>query len=177
MRTNAFNDGRSFQKEIELTLSGYENRGMARMAKVDPPVRIFGGGGSRKVLFTANPWLDYAGVWTAQYGRAIFVEAKSTSSDRLPINRHGGLTESQWTAMRAWRRAGAACALLWKFDRRVALFVPEMLDEAIRAGEISVRFDEGRAVENGQGKVLWDFLSTLSDVLWPGQKKVENVVA
>jgi hypothetical protein len=171
MRTNWKNDGRAFQKEIELTAIGYLNRGIAKLEKVDPPVRIIGGGPSRRVIFLANPWLDWAGTWTEKYGRSLFIESKSTSTHRLAIGKDGGLTASQWAAMRQWRIAGAACAVVWQYGGAVALLLPETIAEAIGRKEASIPFEVGLRVPRGDGKVVWDFLNTLSEAIWPAVKK------
>jgi hypothetical protein len=89
-RTNWRNDGRGFQKEIEQTCGAYQNRRAATLRKVDPPTRVIGTAAARRVIFRPNPFLDFAGSWTARHGRAIFVEAKSTSTHRLPFARSGG---------------------------------------------------------------------------------------
>ncbi len=166
-RTNRSNDGRGFQKEIELTCGGYQNRCAATLRKVDPPTRLVGTGAARRVLFMANPFLDYVGTWTARHGRAIFIECKSTSTHRLPFKRSGGLTEEQLSTMKTWRLASAATALLWQFNGRVTLWIPEDLMQAEETGAKSLVFENGRHVPNGEGKVVWDFLPVLERALWP----------
>ena len=169
-RTNWKNDGRGFQDELKLTAEGYRRAGIAKLEKVDPPTRMVGGGEFRKVIFLANPFLDYVGVWTAHHGRALFIEAKSVEVGRLKINTSGGVSTTQWAAMMGWRRAGAACAVLWRRKGEVRLWTPEMLLEAEATGDKSVVFETGLLVRQGKGTLIWDFLSVLEAAIW-GQKE------
>lgn len=180
VRTNRSNDGRSFQKEIEATVAAYREQGIASLEKTDPPVVVIWPFDpitktkKQRVIFKKNPWLDFMGVWTRRGGRAVFVEAKSTSSHRLPINRHGGLTDEQVTALFRWRRSGAAVCLVWHFDDRVVLFTPEMLQSATINGAKSLVFEDGLAVAMHAGAVrVWDFLPVLEAAVWPEKKAGE----
>ncbi len=170
-RTNRGNDGRQFEAEVEATLTNYALRGILSGQKVSPPVRIIwkpdpSTGKSRQIIIQMkNPYLDYLAVWTARHGRALFVEAKSTSVHRLAVNRDAGLKEHQVENMYRWRKAGAAVALLWKFNGTVCLWTPEMIQRAIAMEYKSLRFDEGLPVASEGG--LWDFLPVLEKALWP----------
>lgn len=167
-RTNAKNDGRSFQKEIEHTCGGYQSRRIATLRKVDPPTKVVGRTQeTRRVFFMANPFLDFVGVWTARHGRALFVEAKSTSTHRLPFARSGGITEEQVSSIKTWRIAGAAACVVWQFNGRVVLLTPEKLMEAERLGLKSITFDSGIPVPRGEGWLVWDFLPVLEKAIWP----------
>ncbi len=177
MRTNRGNDGRSFQKEIEASVAAYREQGIASLEKADPPVVVIWPFDpvtkmkKQRVIFKKNPWLDFVGVWTSRNGRALFVEAKSTSSHRLPINRHGGLTDEQVTALFRWRRAGAAVCVVWRFEDNVVVFTPEMLQAATVAGAKSLVFEEGLPASVIAGVVRkWDFLPVLETAIW-GEKK------
>lgn len=174
LRSNAKNDGRGFQKELERTAGGYQSRRAATIRKVDPPTRIVGGKEDRRVIFMANPWLDFAGAWTARHGRAIFLEAKSTSTHRLPFCRSGGLTTEQLATIKTWRLASAATAVLWQFGGRVTLWLPEALVAAEARGDKSLVFESGLPVPRGEGNVVWDFLPVLERALWPCQVQNEN---
>ncbi len=174
LRTNRGNDGRQFQSEIETTCGAYHKRRVAVLRKVDPPVRIIWpfnpktGKNEQRVIFQANPFNDYIGVWTARGGRALFIEAKSTSTHRLPFDgESGGFKRAQWNAMKTWRLAGAACCLLWKFGNRVVLFTPEMMLAAEATAAKSLQFENGIPVPAGEGMLIWDFLPTLERQLWP----------
>jgi penicillin-binding protein-related factor A (putative recombinase) len=170
MRTNVSNDGRGFQKEIERTCGAYQARRTAVLRKVDPPTKIVGTGDARRVIFMANPFLDYAGSWTARHGRAIFIECKSTATHRLPFKRSGGLTEDQVSALKSWRHAGAAAGVLWQFSGRVVLFIPEDLLPHEASGAKSLTFESGRPVPRGEGSIIWDFLPVLEAAYWPASK-------
>jgi penicillin-binding protein-related factor A (putative recombinase) len=169
-RTNFKNDGKGFESEIAATAEAYERAGIARLQKVDPPVRVFWKAGKQQVIFLKNPWLDFAGVFTKRGGRALFVEAKSIEVGRLKVDADGGLSSTQWSAMKSWRRAGAACCVLWRKHGEVRLYVPEMIQAALDAGDRSLVFEAGVSVPQGQGMVIWDFLSALEYVLWPAIK-------
>ena len=170
------NDGKQFERELEITAGGYQGRGIATFKKVDPPVRVFmrqddraPDGRRQQVVFLQNPHLDYCGSWTAQAARALFVEAKSKSTHRLPFNTGsgGGLKPEQWAAMKTWRLAGAACCLLWKFGDRVALWTPDMLLHHEASGDRSIEFGYGIRVPRGTSSVIWDFLPVLERAIWP----------
>lgn len=175
MRTNATNDGRGFQKEIEFTAGGYNSRNVASFRKVDPPVRIIWpyeakqGRKVQRVIFQPNPWLDFVGTWTARGGRMLLIEAKSTSTHRLAFNNTNGLTSVQWTNMKSWRIAGAASALIWRWNGKVVLFTPEMLRSVEGSGAKSLVFENGLPVPAGEGAIIWDFLPVLANALWPPQ--------
>lgn len=131
-RTNRANTGKSFEAELSVLFAELERKGAARIRKVDPPTRVIGGGFRRRVILLPNPFLDYVG--TIAGGRAVFIEAKSTATGRLPFCRSGGLTEEQWQAMRGWHAAGAAVLVLWRQPAGTAvLTVPSIA--ATRAAE------------------------------------------
>ncbi len=162
-RTNAGNDGRAFQKELEVTAGGYLNRRVARLQKVDPPVAIIWprdkltGRPTQRVIFKANPWLDFSGCWIAKSGLMLLVEVKSSSTHRLPL-RDGHLSMEQRASIRNWRLCRAAACVLWKFNDRVTLWTPEMLAAADARADKSLVFE---------GNLVWDFLPVLERALWP----------
>lgn len=166
-RTNWKNDGRAFQKSIALTGLGYDQAMIATLAKVDPPNFIVGTGQLRRVIFKANPFLDFIGVWTSRHGRMLMVEAKSTATHRLPLNRSGGITTEQLATIYRWRYAGAAVAVLWIWNDRVVLFTPEMLRAANTRGDKSLVHEDGIPVPRGTGRIVWDFLPALAAAIWP----------
>ena len=174
-RTNMRNTGKAFEKEIEMTAAGYQSRRIATLRKVDPPVAVIWpfdratGKKVQRVIFKQNPWLDYAGVWTAHHGRMLLVEAKSTSNHRLPFNRHGGLTTEQCATASTWRACGAAVCIVWQYAGKVVLFTPEMLREAEARGDKSLTHDSGLPVPRGEGGILWDFLGVLESAIWPAK--------
>lgn len=177
-RTNARNTGKAFEKEIERICGAYHSKRAAIIKKVDPPTRLIWyddkstGKKATRVIFLPNPFLDFAGVWTARHARAIFVEAKSTSAHRLPFKRSGGISEEQLAAIKTWRGAGAAVAVLWQFNGEVTLWTPEMLVAAELRGDKSLVFGCGRVVPRGEGSILWDFLPVLEREVFGAPEKI-----
>jgi hypothetical protein len=170
VRTNWKNDGRGFQAELVMTCEAYLKRGTAKIVKVDPPTRVVGGGAARKVIFMHNPFLDFVGCWEAHHGRAIMIEAKAHDSGRLGIDAGGGLTSTQWSSLRSWRKAGAVCCVLWRRKAEVRLFLPEKIQDELDSGGRSLTFESGLPVAQGAGEVIWDFLSVLEKAIWGGEK-------
>lgn len=172
-RANASNDGRPFEKEMEITAGGYHSRRKAVLKKVSPPTRIVfyrdekTGEKRQRVIMLENPFLDFVGVWTERNGLALMIEAKSTSMHRLPFNGDKGFHAGQWAAMKTWRLNGAATALVWKFNGSVCLYTPEMLLEAERLAVKSLAHENGISVPPGEGTVLWDFLRVMESRFWP----------
>lgn len=173
-RTNRNNDGRNFQSELAATFAAYQSQKIATIEKTDPPVAVLWqfdkqeGKKKQRVIFKVNPFVDYVGVWSARNGRALFIEAKSTSKHRLALNRDGGITEEQIASLFRWRRAGAAVCVVWRFEIKACLFTPEMLQAAIGAGAKSLLFSDGLPVANVGG--LWDFLPVLEAAIWPAKE-------
>jgi hypothetical protein len=165
MRTNRSNDGRAFQKEIEITCGGYQSLRKATIRKVDPPTRLIGGGEKRRVMFLANPFLDFCGSWTERHGRALFFEAKSTATHRLRLG-DGGLTYTQQDVLRNWRHACAATFVLWQWSGRCCVFLPEMIPNDGGVTK-SLMFENGLPVPRGVGSIIWDFLPVVAAKLWP----------
>lgn len=177
-RTNAGHTGKDFEREIEQTAGAYNARRIARLQKVDPPVAVIWpmdpktGQKRQRVIFKRNPWLDFAGTWSIRGGRTLLIECKSTSTHRLGL-REGQLGPEQVHALKAWRLAGAATAVVWRFNGKCALFIPEMIAEAESRGEKSLAFENGLPVERGDGTLRWDFLATLERALWPAKQTGE----
>lgn len=171
-RSNWRNTGKEFEKEMERTFGAYQSLRVASLRKVDPPVRLIyyvdkaTGEKKTRTIFLQNPWMDFAGVWTARHGRAIFVECKSTATHRLGL-RDGQLSPDQRAAMRTWRCAGAAVCVVWQWAGRVCLFTPEMIAEAEARDDKSIVFEAGLPVPRGEGSILWDFIPVLERKLWP----------
>lgn len=159
MTRNHSNDGRSFEKSIEIICGQYEHQGRATISKVEPPCRVLGWGANRKVIFLENPFLDYCGVITEMGNRPAFFEAKSTSEPTLKAGGDGGLTASQIEAMARWRLAGAATWLLWEFDNAVSFWTYEMIIAGL-TDRRSLIFSNGHLVESGKGFIFHDFIAT-----------------
>jgi penicillin-binding protein-related factor A (putative recombinase) len=160
-RTNAKNTGRSFEREMELTCTGYEQARIATISKVAPPTRTVGGGRNMRAIYLSNPFLDFIGIWTAKGERPLMIEAKSTSKHLLPIGADGGLTANQCVAMERWEQAGAIVVLVWQFNHQVvAIRSPQ---RKIPHPARSLRFEDfkDQLVERGHGYIVWDFLSKI----------------
>lgn len=169
MRTNAKNDGRDFQVEIENSLIRVSE--FIRLRKVDPPVKILGGGKFRKVIFLPNPFLDYVGCWRERGGRAVFMEAKATSKDQLAFNSSGGITENQMDSMKQWTAAGGIAFVLWRCPSGVALITYALLriceiQNQSREAHKHIKWDnvaDGHKVQTipRPGGYVHDFLTTM----------------
>ncbi len=171
-RTNRSNTGKTFEKEIVTTADAYARANLATLRRVDPPVRVMWlpdkanpGKRTQRVIFQKNPYLDLLGVWTANGGRMILVECKSTATHRLPFRRESGLSDDQFTAIKSWQKAGAAVALLWKWADAVCLWSPQMLHAADVGGAKSLLYADGIHVPRGTCFVVWDFLPVLKATL------------
>jgi len=160
MTSNAANDGRGFEKSLQTICAIYEERGQAYFEKCEPPTRTVGWGASRKVIYMGNPFLDFNGTWTAEGGRAIHFEAKSTSEPVLPCGDKGGFSKSQREALSRWRRAGAGAFLLWEYDGAVMLFFECMILAGLSERK-SLVFADGLPVPAGKGFVFHDFLAVM----------------
>ncbi len=161
--TNARNDGRGLQGLVDTIAAAYEERGIARLRKTDPPVRVFGPPMKRRVVFLENPWLDYAGSWTVADGRAIILEVKSTTEPKMRIIPEGkegaGIEYHQLVNAEAWAAAGAAVAFLWEHAGELRIFTPAMV-RAITDRK-SLRWCDAHKIEQGPGLIVFDFLRTL----------------
>jgi penicillin-binding protein-related factor A (putative recombinase) len=152
------NRGRSTERWIELLLTQYEAQGIARIRKVDPPTRTVQiGQGRAKTINLANPFLDFFGTWTAREGRAVTFEVKHTEDDSLKICRSGGITETQWAALRAWRQAGCATFVIWEHRQELRLLTAETIEAVLlETGRKSVPWSHAiRLIGGGT-----DFLAT-----------------
>lgn len=155
-RTNRSNDGRDFQAAILKEAALYESQGILTLRKCDAPVRMIGSGPMRKIIPMRNPFLDFVGVWTERGGRALFIEAKSTATHRLPINRDAGLTENQCNAMSQWSEAGAAVALIWRCQYGIRVLSWSVIQNEIAIGMKSLCAEDFAQVENGWLAALRD---------------------
>jgi penicillin-binding protein-related factor A (putative recombinase) len=152
--------GQAFQTRLASTLSGYRRAGIADLQKIDPPVRVYGTGIGRRVVFLENPWLDYAGTWTARGGRAIHLEAKATEGERLPIGK-AGVSESQLAALRRWTAAGAVAAVIWGHADEMRVVTAQALLAAWDAGAKSIQWRHLPAVHRGTGLIEFDILGEI----------------
>lgn len=154
--------GKAFQGRLESIFLGYEKGGHATIRKVDPPVKVFGTGKQRSVVFIDNPWLDFHGTWTDQGGRAIAIEAKATDGDRLAMGT-GGVTQDQLDSIWRWHSAGAITAVAWERGPEIRILTgPEIID-AWNAGAKSIQWRHASPVPRGIGWVEFDILAVLAD--------------
>ncbi len=153
------NDGRSFQALLELIFAEYERLGTATIRKVDPPVRVMGGGKFRKVIFMANPWLDYAG--TLKGGRAIHIEAKSTEGPTLRIIPEGadggGIKHTQQATALRHASYGAAVFYLWMNQAAddLRIVTPNMVAAQLTQRK-SLRWCDAHTIPRGAGMLIYD---------------------
>jgi penicillin-binding protein-related factor A (putative recombinase) len=161
--SNFRNDGRAWEATVEAILTQYTARGLLRLRKVEPPTRTIGGKGFRKVIYLPNPFLDYVGAWTEAGGRAVFMEAKSTSEDRLPMGGSGGLSAGQVENLFNWTNAGAVAFVLWEAPAGVVFIRAESVRSAFVKNRKSLAPDDGVPVKAGVGFVVWDFLAVMRE--------------
>ncbi len=109
----------------------------------------------------ANPWLDYAGCWTARANRHIIIEAKTTKHPTLSINRHGGITESQWKNLQLWEAAGSICLVAWQHEMRIRIVTPDLIKMALAdTSRVSIRWCDAIPCIPGHGWATDDILKT-----------------
>lgn len=159
------NQGTGLQAEINQICTHYLKRGRAKIHKVDPPVRIVGRGAGRRVIFMANPWLDYAGTVE---GQAIVLEAKQTQDARLSVDigqplkgNVNGITKAQVEALQAWQQAGALTGVLWGHNQRIRFVPTEYLEEAKLDQEKSIKWHEALVIPAGESFCTFDFLTVV----------------
>lgn len=154
--------GKDFEKLLEAIFTGYHNRGIAKIEKVDPPVRVVGGGKARRIIFLENPWLDYAGTWSEMGGRMLILEAKSTEDERLEIGEKG-ITTKQMENLAKWHRYGAAVAILWGHKGAVKVITMATIQAAESMGLKSFNWRHLPGTPKGEGWVVADVLGCLID--------------
>jgi hypothetical protein len=160
MKRTKLTDGRAFQDELVATCKQYQAQGVLRMRKVDPPVRIMGGGAGRQVMFLDNPFPDFIGAWTERGGRMVAFEAKSTKDPKLPVGGTGGVNETQLRNLQHWRAAGAFTFILWQWrGHGVVMIGLEALRVRLKGKHIKWGDWQDCPVPQGKGFVLHDFLA------------------
>jgi len=172
VRTNRNNDGRAFQDEVLKSAGRYV--GKLRLRKVDPPVRLLGGGEFRKVIFQKNPFSDFIGCWTERGGQMLCVECKSTSEPKLQFG-NGGVTDDQIDQLINWSAAGAVAFVLWQWRMMGVRLIPSDCWKRCRD---SYRAEQGFRhikweslplnfeVKQGLGFCTVDFLMTMRAVYY-----------
>jgi penicillin-binding protein-related factor A (putative recombinase) len=161
---NGHDTGKAWERELELCWEGYRRAGIADIRKVDPPTRMVRMGGGKVVAIPQpNPYLDYAGAWTARHGQAVFLEAKSTQQPRLSIGTDDGIKESQIESIGRWAAAGAISGVLWHHDGGVKAITAQELLHCVAAGARSLKWRHLPLVERGTGLIVWQVLQPFSD--------------
>lgn len=156
-RTNAGNDGKRFEGLVKDVAADYFRKKILRLEKVEPPTRIVG---PNRIIFLENPFADFMGTWEERGGRAMFIEAKSTKDERLPIG-NGKLSDDQIDWLIRWHTCGAAVGVIWESAFRVG-FLPIGTIEAIRkSGRRHIKFEEADPVPQGMGRCIFDFAQNL----------------
>jgi penicillin-binding protein-related factor A (putative recombinase) len=166
MKRSKLTDGRAFQDDLVRTCKEYQAMGVLRMRKVDPPMRVMGGGAARRVIFTENPFPDFIGAWTERGGRMVAFEAKSTKEPRLEVGGAGGLNETQLRNLRHWQQAGAVTFVLWEWRGHGVILLGTQGLLGLSQKHIKWGFPLRHAVPPGTGFILHDFLA-LMRYLWP----------
>lgn len=163
------NGGTEFETHVEIVCDAYRAQGLADIEKVAPPVKVFGmdARGMARVALLTNPFLDFVGTWTEQGGRAIHLEAKATSTPRLPVGNKDGVDADQLANLRRWYKAGAAVGVLWQHAETVRFVSLTMIEHALNVDQRkSVPWIDGYILPPGPGLVSFDFLAMLR-VLFP----------
>jgi penicillin-binding protein-related factor A (putative recombinase) len=111
---SAENHGKRFEDRIIKAGALLEAARVLVIRKVDPPTATIRIKGRPVVIQKKSPFLDFHGAAVSD-GRAIVIEAKSTSERRLPIRtKKSGVTEEQFQSLRVWYWAGCWTGILWE---------------------------------------------------------------
>lgn len=154
--------GKAFQARMKSIFDGYRKARRADLEKIDPPLKVYGTGAKRSVVFLENPWLDYSGTWTERAGRAIYIEAKATAGERLGLG-SSGVSDSQIRNLRRWTAAGAIAAIAWEFDNQIKIVPARELLDAWDAGAKSMQWRHLPPVARGMGLIEFDILTALAE--------------
>lgn len=156
--------GQRFETYIKMICEAYETQGRAKIRKVDPPTKTFGGGHAMRIIHLANPFLDLVGSWQERSGRAIFLECKSTQIARLPVCCDGGVTANQYEALMSWEAAGAAVGVLWEHADDIRFVSTGMMAANRSEGRASVPWKDAYGIPRGLGFVTHDWLTMLGQI-------------
>lgn len=156
--------GDALEAEIELICSGYLQQGVAKIHKVDPPIKIVRRGKSAIGIPQPSPWVDWLGCWTAQGGRTVHFESKNTGQPRLPLLTKDGLKESQWDNLVKWHRAGALTGVIWGHQGRMKFISLATIAHALEQGDRSLKWRHHQLIPRGAGLVTWDFLAAAAEL-------------
>lgn len=168
--------GRAFETALTEQFKLYAARGICRVEKVEPPtVMRCIGPGRYKPVHLENPFLDFIGTWTAERGRTLIIEAKSTSEPRLACPADNGIKAEQLVAMERWQDAGAFVALLWEYrtpDSADVRIVTPAIARAAKAvhARASIAWDQAIRIPNGLPHQLYtiDFMTFFKQLALAG---------
>ena len=157
--SNARNDGRAFEGQLETIATQYVSKRIMRIKKCEQPLRIMGKRPFIKVVFMENPFLDFTGSWMERGGRMICFEAKSTTKPVLPIGGDNGMKQSQIDAMGYWLAAGAVSFLLWECKGVVKFVTYAEIRHRLDRDKIKhLKFEQCmETVNQGMGFTFFDF--------------------
>jgi hypothetical protein len=158
IQKNKSNDGRRFEDLFAGVNTQYNYKRVLKLEKVDPPTRIVGPG---RIIFLASCFSDYVGTWSERQGRALFIEAKSTVGDMLPIRDDSNLKNKQIDDLIMWHGCGAAVGVVWESNFRVGFLPIGTIDAIRKSGRKYIDFREADPVPQGKGMILFDFAVNL----------------
>lgn len=160
------NGGINFEDHVVICADVYRTQGRADITKVEPPTKtVFIGKGKTKTIQLENPYLDFVGCWTERGGRAIHLEAKATSTPRLPVGNDDGVNADQLANLKRWHASGAAVGVLWQHAEQVRFVTLGMITHAREVEErASVAWTKAYPIPYGGGFLSFDFLSILGKV-------------
>ena len=166
-RRNTTNTGKGFEARISAVNNIYETQRKALLRKCDPPSFSTVKNGVVRHQLLKNPFPDFVGVWTANRGRALFVEAKSTSEPRLGImSKSGGVSINQCASLFAWHESGGAVCVVWEHKLYWKLVTVKMIQKTLtqKRGNTprkSIRWDEAIPIPQ-DGVIACDYLKVLA---------------
>jgi len=162
--------GKDLERLIAKSAQHGERHGLLCLEKVDPPVAVHGPKNRKKVIFLENPWLDFTGAWTEAGGRAIVIEAKAIVGLSLAVNRAGGVTAAQYTALIRWAHAGAVAGVIWWDGSSCKWITAAELEAAVVfEGKKSIRTEKCAKIET-----VWignEWILNLNKMLREGEAK------
>ena len=152
MGARSRNAGASFEHIIDAACQWYRDRNIADIEKTPEPMRPIKsiGNGRFIAVYTGEAQADYKGYTSG--GRAVYFEAKATSSDRIKKDR---VTKNQTERLERAYRMGAEVFVLCSFDNREFFRVPWVVwrdmkkifghvyftQEQAREEELEIRFE------------------------------------
>lgn len=156
--------GKALEGRIKTVASLYEFRRTLMLEKVDPPSytsQQFVQGKSEAITRLAkNPFPDFVGTWTERAGRALFLEAKTTTDERIALGGSSGITETQLLNLQKWEKSGAACGVIWECNARWRFVTMRLMRETLSGGRKSLLWEWAEVIPQGPG-ILFDFVTNL----------------